>query len=96
MKKILTSLAVAGALAGSFAVAAPSTASAAGDCIVSQGSDTMTVKCYPSAPGTQYRVVASCPDGLRWSRWEDQAPWYVDRSITMQCNNIRLHDIQYR
>ena len=93
---MLISLACAGIAAAGAAVAAPSAASAAGDCVVSKDSYTMTVKCYPAAPGTQYRVVASCPDGLRWSRWEDQAPWYVDKSVTMQCTNIRLHDIQYR
>ncbi|MGL5861325.1 MAG: hypothetical protein ACRCY9_08725 [Phycicoccus sp.] len=96
MKKLLTSLACAGAVAGSLAIAAPTSASAAGDCVVVKDSNTMTVHCYPGAPGTQYRVVASCPDGLRWSRWEDQAPWNVDKSITMQCNGIQLHDIQYR
>ncbi|CAN7516906.1 hypothetical protein LJR027_003404 [Terrabacter sp. LjRoot27] len=95
MKKMLISLACAGVAAAGLAVATPTSASA-GDCVVVQGGNSVTVHCYPSAPGTQYRIVVACPDGLRWSRWEDQAPWYVDKSITMQCTNIRLHDIQYR
>ena len=96
MKKKLVSLVCAGVAAAGLGVAAPTTATAAGDCAVVQGGGSITVHCYPTAPGSQYRIVVACPDGLRWSRWEDQAPWYVDKSITMSCTNIRLHDIQYR
>lgn len=95
MKKLLTSLACAGIAAAGLTVATPTSASA-GDCIVLQGGNSITVHCYPSAPGTQYRIVVACPDGLNWSRWEDQTPWNVDVSITKSCTNIRLHDIQYR
>lgn len=92
-KKTLTLLAAATAVAGSV-VAAPA-ASAAGSCgaYIIEGNYRMTVSCPHSAPGTQYQVVANCPDGQRFSRWENQG--YAN-SISMQCHGIRLADVRFR
>jgi hypothetical protein len=88
MKKTLTLLAVAAAFVGSVAIAPAASASG---CAVVKSDYTMTVSCPDSAPGTQFQVVSSCPDGLRYSRWENQG-----NAITMQCQNIRLADIRFR
>lgn len=95
MKKLMTTLACVGALA--VPVMAAPTASAAGDCLtLGEGNYRLSVRCYNTAPGTQFRIVVQCPEGQRGSLWEDQGHWTTDRWITMQCDNIRLVDIQYR
>ena len=91
MKKTLTLLAVAVAFAGSVAIAPAASASAG--CVVVKNDYTMSVSCPDSAPGTQFQVVSSCPDGLRFSRWENQG---TGNWITMQCHNIQLADIRFR
>ena len=89
MKKTLTLLSTAAVL-GLSVVVAPA-ASASGDCVVIRSSSSLAVRCYQSAPGTEFRLVTDCNDGRRWSRWETQGHW-----IEVNCQNPHLVDIQYR
>lgn len=93
-KKFLTTLACAGALA--VPVAAAPAASADAGCSVVGSSNTLSVQCPNTAPGTQFRVVHDCTSGRYWSRWEDQGHWTTGQRINLQCQNIRLVEIQFR
>lgn len=88
MKKIMTILACAGALAASV-VAAPS-ASANGTCATITNGYYMGVTCPESDPGNFFRIAVKCPEGWRWSNWERQG-----QTIAMQCHGIELKAIHY-
>lgn len=97
-KNKLMIMAVGTATMASMAIGSPAAhAGDRGNCVSARSVDTLKVQCpNRDNPGTEFQVVARCPDGLRKSGWELQGPTTSDRMITMHCQGITWDSTSFR